>query len=78
MLELSIPFICWAQVILAALVGSGRGGVSSWTSPTSITPLPPLLSLFHFLSAGLVWVEGGGIGVGGLGITGTSGAAIPT
>lgn len=57
--------------------GGLRGEVSSWTSPSSITPLPPFLSLFRFLSAGSVYVGVGGIGVRGLGITRTSGAAIP-
>lgn len=55
----------------------GLGGAFSWTLPSSISPLPPFLSLFHFLLAGLVCTGVGGIGVGGLGIIGTSGAAVP-
>ena len=74
MLELSTPFPCWVRVILATLVG--LGGVSYWTSPSSTTPFPPLLSLFPFLSAGSVCTQVGGIGVGGLGTTGTSRATV--
>ena len=49
------------------------GGVSSWTSPSLTTLLPPLLSIILFLSAGSVYVGATGIGVRGLGITGTLG-----
>ena len=39
-------------------------------------PLPHFLSLFHFLSFGLVYVGVGGLRVGGLGTIGTLGAMV--
>lgn len=71
--KVSPPLLCWALVTLVALDCSR--GVSSWISLSSVEPLPPLLSFFRVLSARSVWIGGGGIGVGGLGTTTTSGVA---
>ena len=46
--------------------------------PSLMGPQPPFLSLFCFLSTSSVCVGVRGIGVGGLGTIGTSGAVVPT